>query len=293
MQHGRRAQVGPALVLAVTAISFAAIFFRKADPTHPLVSAGIRLLIAAAVLLPFVLRARAAGRLDGRVLRIAGVAGLFYGLHFGAWVASLQLTSVAASVTLVTANPLLLAIVGLATGRDRPRQRDWAAIGLGLVGLTIVGAHDLSLSRDALLGDALALLGAAAMSGYLLTGRRLGKELDVLAFSGVATLVGGLALLVVSVAAGVPFEPASSDALLFLALAALIPQLIGHNLITWALRHIRPTIIGIAILGEPVGAAFLGWLMLDEGIAPAVAIGCAVTLLGVGLAVTARFQKNI
>ena len=106
---GQRARVVPALALAITAISFAAIFFRKAAPTHPLVAAGVRLAVATILLSPMVLRARRDGRLPGPVIRSAAWGGLAYAVHFGAWVTSLTMTTVAASVTLVSATPVLLA----------------------------------------------------------------------------------------------------------------------------------------------------------------------------------------
>lgn len=275
-----------ALIVAVAAISFAAIFFRKAAPTHPLASAAIRLAVAAVVLVPFTVRGFRRGTFDRRAAVFATLAGLFYGVHFGAWVWSLELTTVAASVTIVTATPLLLGIVGVITGRDRPTGRLWISIGLAAVGLLLVGGYDaFAVSHSALVGDGLALLGAAAMAGYLLVARALGEELDILAFAGVATAVGAVSLAVVGLAAGVSLAPASGEALVFLVLAALVPQLVGHNLLTWSLRYATPTAVGIATVGEPVGATILGWLWLGESVAPLVALGCAVTLCGVVVAV--------
>ena len=184
---GRRL-VPPGLITAVLAISLAAIFFKKAQPTHPLASAGIRLAIAAVLLSPFTLRAARAGRLPPRIVRAGLLAGLLYGVHFGAWVASLELTTIAASVTLVTITPLFLAIAGVITGTDRPSGAVWLALGVAVVGITIIGGTDLGTSRDALIGDALACLGSIAIAGYLLLARRLGKDLDVLALTGIVTL---------------------------------------------------------------------------------------------------------
>ena len=274
-----------ALFVGVCCISFAAVFFRKAAPTHPLASAGLRLAVAAVLLLPFVIRARLKGTLSRRLVGSAIVAGAFYGLHFGSWVASLDLTSVAASVTLVTSTPLLLAIVSLATGRDRPDRRLWFAIVLATVGVAVIGAHDVSTSESSLAGDLLALLGAGAMVGYLLTGRRLGDDMDVWVFSGIACGVGAALLLAVALASGVSLAPASADALLFIVLAALVPQLVGHTALTWSLRYTRPTVVGMATVGEPVGATFLGWVWLGEGVSTPVLVGSVVTITAVVVAI--------
>lgn len=277
-----------ALAVGVTAIAFAAIFFKKAQPTHPLVSAGIRLAVAAVLLAPFVIRAHRAGRLDRAHLRAGALAGLCYAVHFGAWVWSLGLTSVAASVTLVTATPLLLGVLSLLTGRDRPSRRLWGAIGVAVVGVAVIGAADAGGGGHALLGDALALLGAAAMAGYLFVARGLGPRLDVMALAGMATAGGAVVLLGTAWAAGIPIEPASAEAAVYLVLAALFPQLVGHGLLTWTLRHTTPTVVGVATVGEPVGSTLLGWLWLGEGVAPMVAVGCSITLSAVIIGVTGR-----
>jgi drug/metabolite transporter (DMT)-like permease len=272
---------------AVVSISFAAIFFRLASPTPPLVTAGTRLAIASSLLLWATARAARGGRLPRRVVGPAVMCGLLYAVHFGAWVTSLTLTSVASSVTLVTATPLLLAVLSFATGRDRPERRHWMSIGLALVGLALVGWADFSLSPDALLGDGLALVGAAAMAFYLFAVRRLGA-LDVLAFSGITTLVGALALLGAAIVTGVPLELASTTSLFWVVMAALIPQLVGHSLLTWSLRHATPTAVGIATVGEPVGSTFLAWLWLDEPLTALVALGCGVTLTAVLLSMAPK-----
>ncbi len=275
-----RARVALALAGAAAAISFAAIFFKRAAPTHPLVVAGARLAIASVLLSPLTIRAWRAGRLPRPVLRRGLAAGALYGVHFGAWVTSLRLTSVASSVTLVTATPLLLGAIAIATGRDRPERRHWIAIGLASVGLSLIGWADLSLSRDALVGDGLALLGAAAMALYLLLVRGLGPRLDVLAFSGLACGVGAACLLLAAVALRVPLA-VSPGSFVWIALAALIPQLVGHTLLTWSLRHATPTAVGIATVGEPVGATLLAWVWLAEAPSGLVLAGAAITLAAV------------
>ncbi len=276
-----------ALLTAVVAISFAAPFFRKAEGVHPLLKAAIRLAIAAVLLSPFVLRALRSGRLKAPELRAAVVGGGCYALHFGAWVTSLGLTTVAASVTLVTATPLLLAVVALVTGRDRPSRGLWVALVVALIGVTTIGGADLGSSPVALAGDGLALLGAGAMAGYMLTVRPLG-QIDVLGFMGVAVAIGALILLAVSLAMGLDPTQISAEALFWLAMAALVPQLIGHSALTWSLRHTSPTVVGMATVGEPVGAAALAWIWLGEQPSGQVLLGCLFTMSAVMLALRER-----
>jgi drug/metabolite transporter (DMT)-like permease len=281
----RNRLVVPALAAAVVAISFAAIFLKLAEPTHALTRSGLRLLMAAGLLLPSVARGWRQRRLQP-VLGWAALAGLLYAVHFTAWIWSLDLTSVAASVTLVTATPLLLAVVGVVTGRDRPEGRLWVSLALGAAGVVIVGGADLSLSGRALAGDGLALLGTAAMAGYLLLARHLGPGLEVWSFMGVACAVGGTAVMGVAALSGVGLRPANGTALFYIFLSALLPQLVGHGLLTWSLRHTTPTVVALAILGEPVGSTLLAWAWLGEAAPAVVLVGCGVVLAALVLALS-------
>lgn len=274
----------PALAAAVTAISFAAIFFRKAAPTDPLVAAGIRLAVAALLLAPLVARARRAGRLPLPVIRSAALGGLAYAVHFGTWVTSLTMTTVAASVTLVTATPVVLAVVGLVRQKDAPERRHWLALVLAAVGLFLIGGADLA-NPEALFGDVLALVGAVAMAIYMLVARRHEERLDSWAYSGIACAVGATTLLLVAAGLGVPIAFAGWEPFGFIVLAALFPQLVGHGLLTWSLRHTRPTVVALATLAEPAGATLLAWLWLGERAGPLTLVGCAITITAVAFAV--------
>lgn len=272
-----------ALAVGVVSIAFAAIFFREALPTDAWTASGWRLTLAALLMSPFVWRARRAAELTRPVVMWAMAAGVLYAVHFGAWVTSLEYTSVAASVTLVTSTPALLAVWAWWTGKDRPDARLLAAVAVSFAGVLLIGGGDFQVSGAALWGDFLAWVGALAMAAYLVLVRRLGR-FPVLAFSALATLTGGLVLLSGAWLRGVDLAPASPRAALFIVLATIVPQVIGHTLMTWSLRHTTPTVVGLATLVEPVGAALLAWGIYAEVPTAPVALGCVVTLLGVGIA---------
>lgn len=284
----RRPPVALALGIAIVAISFAAIFFRLAQPTHPLTAAATRLTLATIVLAPYILRRMATRKIPKSALFSGAWAGVFYAIHFGAWVRSLELTSVASSVTLVTSSPLILAIVGLMTRRDRPTAALWVALGLATVGIALIGGADWSASADALKGDAFALLGAAAMAGYLWWARHQGPHLDSLAFMTAATASGSALLWGLALAVGAPLGYPHPEAVAALVASALIPQLVGHTLLTWALRHAKPVTVAMATVAEPAGSALLAWWWLLEPLELWPSVGCGITLFGVLLAIRGR-----
>ena len=69
-----------------------------------------------------------------------------------------------------------------------------------------------------------------------------------------------------------------------LLLLALVPQLLGHMSLNWALRFLPATMVTIAILGEPVGASALAFIVLGELPTVLEVLGALLIFLGIGIA---------
>ena len=78
---------------------------------------------------------------------------------------------------------------------------------------------------------------------------------------------------------------ASSKALVYLALAALFPQLVGHLSLTWALRYTTPTVVALGVTCEPVLSPVLGVVILAQVPSPLAALGCAVVVAAIVLVI--------
>ncbi len=78
--------------------------------------------------------------------------------------------------------------------------------------------------------------------------------------------------------------------MLFLLLA-LLPQLLAHTTYNWALKYLPATSVSLSLLGEPISAAVLAWLLLDEAVPILRIVGGAIVLAGIFVAVF-RFSKR-
>ncbi len=225
-------------------------------------------------------------RLQRREWALALGAGILLAGHFWAWVASIQLTTIAAASVLVSAQPLWVAGLSVAFLREVPTPRQWVGIAIAVVGAGVIGFWDFGSGPGALLGDGLAL-GAGVMSaGYFTIGRTLRKRLDLWAYTG---LVYGCAALVL--ATGVILLPGPSltghtpqDWVVFLGLAA-IPMMLGHTGINYALRYFPAYVANLASLGEPVGATLIAWVLpaIAETPSPETLMGGGLVLVGIAL----------
>lgn len=316
---------GPALGLAlgVAVVSTAALLVRWAldAGAQPLAVAAARLTLAALLMWPICWwslkhdgladkgKAVRQARLPGGLVAWILVAGVSLAAHFAAWISSLHYTSVASSVALVTTNPIWVALGAWLVFRDRPGARVWAAIALSLAGSLLISWSDLmspavalspfpeasadlsalsdAQGSDPLRGNALALLGAVAMSGYMLAARAVKRRdptIGLLRYVAMVYSVAAVALSLCAWLAGAAWWALPAPAWPALILLALGPQVLGHTLINHALRHLAPTVVALAILGEPIGAALLAYALLNEVISAGQLLGFCMVILAVVLA---------
>ncbi|MEM9652262.1 MAG: DMT family transporter [Actinomycetota bacterium] len=295
------------LLVAVLAISSSAVLILWADA--PAVSVTFwRTLGGAVILAPAAMRSVRRSRSNGNHPRgdrptrrqwlIIACSGIALGIHFATWLSSLELTSVAASVTLVATAPIFIALWLLATGRP-PGRATWLAIGLAIAGTAVITIGDASdgdavartgadAADNPLLGDGLALIGAATMAVYLLLGDRLRATLSTAAYASRTYGFAAVSVLVFALASGT--ELTGFDTRTWLAIGAMVlgPQLAGHTALNYLLRRLGSVSVSLALLVEPVGAAVLVWLVFAE-IPPVTAIvGAPLVLAAVGLQILIR-----
>jgi drug/metabolite transporter (DMT)-like permease len=268
------------LVIGVVAVGFAAIFIRYADAPS-LSIAFYRNAFAAAVLLPLAI-ARHPGEIRGlsrRQVGIAALSGVFLALHFATWISSLALTTVAASVVLVTSAPIFTAAAGRLFFGERVDRRVMMGILLALAGTVVITGGDLRLSGRAALGDLLALAGAVAGAGYFMAGRRLRPSMSLLTYVGLVYAICAALLFVIVLAAGDPLGGFDAQTWWMLVLLALVPQILGHTTFNYLLADLDATVVAVAVMGEPVVSALLAVAFFGE-VPPWTAVAGGLVLLG-------------
>ncbi len=223
-------------------------------------------------------------------LKPAMLSGFFLAVHFAVWITSLRFTSVASSVVLVVTSPVWAALGGLMFAGERPSVRMIVGIALALIGTIIVTGLDFALEPRRLFGNLLALTGAVAAAGYWMTGKKLRADLDTP--SAVSLVYGACALftLVPVLLLRIPVSGFAPRTWIYLAAIALVPQVIGHTSLNWALKYLSATAVAVITLGEPVGASLLANIFLGEKITLTQAAGGAVILLGVASALKAEAE---
>ncbi len=272
------------VVLGVVSVSFAAIFIRLCD-APALAVAFYRMALAALVLVPLIARrgwTQVTG-LSKALLMRAVLAGLFLGLHMGTWVASLSFTSVASSMILVSTQSIFAVLLSHFGIKERVSRIVLLAVAIALLGSLIIGGGDLRVGRETLMGDGLALAGGLLAALYMITGRKVRQEIPLLPYIFLAYSTAAVLLGIGCVVFRAQMWPYAGQTYLWLVLLALVPTHLGHTLFNWALKYLPAYVISISLLGEPIGATALAFLIFKEAPPKLTFLGGSLVLAGIYL----------
>ncbi|MBW2277262.1 MAG: DMT family transporter [Deltaproteobacteria bacterium] len=264
------------LAIGLAAASQSGNLIRIGD-AHPAAIAAWRLLMAAALLAPVAGRdLKLVMRLTRKEVVLLLLAGLALAAHFFAWIAAVQLTTIANAAVFFSINPVITATAGFLIFGERASRRLAISIAVGLLGVAALGWNDVSFSPEGLPGDGAALACSVLFTAYFLLGKRLRRVLPtgayVTAVYGVAAVFSFIALLLL----GEPLVAYDGRTWLCFGLMALVPTVIGHTSFNNALKYIDAGRISAYTLSEPLLAGLVAYLAWDEEITLAVLVGYAL-----------------
>jgi drug/metabolite transporter (DMT)-like permease len=273
-----------ALVAGIVCIGFSAIFVKLAGAAGvpgP-VSAFYRVLISAAVILPWWL-ARRGPRPSGRDLGLIVAGGAFFALDLALWNTSLLRTSAATATLLANNSPLWVGLGTLLLFRERLARRYWLGLALALAGMAVLVGGDAFRRLDLGAGNLLALTASFFYAGYLLTTQRARARVAVVDFMAISCLSCTLLLLLVNLGLGSRLSGFPARAWLDLVGLGLITQFGGWLAINFALGHLRAAPVSVALLAQTVVTALVAIPVLGEPIHPNQVLGGFTVLIGIAL----------
>lgn len=276
------------LLMGIVAVSLAAIFIRLMlnENVPALVVAASRLVIATIVLTPITLsryfsRIRTLSRADWTLLLISG---LFLAIHFAAWVSSLQYTKVLISGVLVTTTPIWAGLLEVYFLKVRLTPLVITGLIVALIGGAVIalsGGNSATLDTEALVGGGLATLGAITVAVYMVIGRKVRASLPLLPYIWIVYGCAATILLGVVLVSGLPITGHKPESYLWMLALGLIPQLIGHSSLNYALGYVPATYVSIATQTEPLASAVMAFVVFREQPTAWQAIGSVIILIGV------------
>jgi len=272
------------VLLGVVGVSLSAILVRWSTAPS-LILVFYRVGMAALLLMPAVLsRHRMELReLSRRDAMLCLASGAFLGLHFTAYFAALDLTSIASAVVLVDTEVLFVALATVLVLRRKLSKKAWIAVLLAFGGSVLVAAGDISVSSEALLGDVIALAGALFMAVYTMIGTICRKRLSTTVYTFLVYAAAAVTVLMIALVQGLPLVGYGMVNYATALGMAVFCTLLGHSVFSWGLKYLPPAFIATAKLLEPVFAAVWGLLLFAEIPGWTVVLGGVVVICGVAL----------
>jgi drug/metabolite transporter (DMT)-like permease len=290
-----------ALIVATLAVSTSSIFIRFAqmDGAPSLVIAALRMSIATLLIAPVALTRHwdEIKRFTRTEVLLGVFSGIFLALHFATWITSLEYTSVASSVVFVGTGPLWVALLSPMLLKEHISRVAIVGLAVAVVGGAIIGLSDAcvwdgglvcqslqdALQGRAMWGNFLAVMGALAVTGYLIIGRKLRAGTSLVPYIFMVYGMAAITLLIILFVSG--NSPFGYEAKTYgwIFLLAAIPQLIGHTTYNWTLKYLTAALVSVTVLGEPIGSAILAFFLLNETPSLMTIAGGILILIGISL----------
>ncbi|MGY1843836.1 EamA family transporter [Modestobacter sp. SYSU DS0875] len=304
-----RPAVGALLTLAAAGVfaingTVSALALRAGIPPTNLTAlrctgAAIALLMGLAVLAPERLRLR---RREVPFVAVLGVVGIAL-TQFLFYVAIDGRLPVGIALVFEMTAPVFIALYVWLVRREQVRRRMWLALALSLGGLVLVAEVWAGGGSLDPVGVAVALTAAVCLATYYLVGERGTVDRDPMALTawsfGAAAVFWAVAAPWWRFDAGVLAErvPVSLGdvevpAWVLVGWIAVLGAALPFWLSLAALRHLPPTTAGILATAEPVLAAIVAWLWVEQVLTGWQIAGGAVVLTGIVLAQTARTTES-
>lgn len=216
-------------------------------------------------------------------------AGLFFAGDLIFWHLSILNTTIANATLFANCSAIIVAIGGWLILGERMTRTFVIGLAVALVGMPMVVGASYEVDPSHVLGDFYGLVTAFFFASYMLSVRSVRASISpgTLMFrSGVITAI---ALLITALVMDDPLLPGSLQGWLVLLGLALVSHAGGQGLLAYALGHVPAALGSLVILIEPLAAAILGWLILNEAVTPLQAAGGAVILTGI---IIARIKRK-
>ncbi len=275
-----------ALVVAHVALAFGPWFVRLAD-VGPVAAGFWRIALAVPVLFAAAALFSPGGmRGTARWWPLLLLSGVAFAADLGSWHIGIVRTTLANSTLFGNSATLFFPIYGFIVARTWPNRSQGFALALAAVGAGLLLGRSAELSPRNLAGDLFCLLAGVLYTVYFAVMARVRTGVGPLPSLALSSLASVLPLLLLALALGEAVMPREWGPLVALA---IVSQVIGQGAMIYALGHLSPLVIGIALLLQPIVAGTIGWIAYGERLTAldlvgAVCVGIALVLVRRGSA---------
>lgn len=273
-----------AVLIAMIAVGIASPLIKLAG-APPIVTSTYRMTLSALMVLPvfIIFGFKGLKKYSRNEILALTLPALLLAVHFILWITSLSYTSVLSSTILVTTNPIFVPIFSYLLFKERTKKTLILGIVVAFSGSVLIALSSQGKFTGSNLGNALAILGAMAVSLYLIITRRFRAKFSLIVYIFFVYSFSSIFLILFSILTRQKLFGYSKVTYVYLFLVALLPQIIGHTLYNWALKYFSAPFIAVSILGEPVFASLFAFMLLNERPSLIEVVGAIIIMVGIYL----------
>ena len=267
------------LALAMVSVSSTSLVIRYVAVVPALTLAFWRMLSASGMLWGYSL-ASSGGSLSSINKKLTVFAGVFLGFHFAFFFLGVRHTSIANATLLGNTGPFFTALFALYAGQHISKKT-YLGLGLALLGVLIVQGSSLNMGGEKIWGNSISLLsGFCAGLSYIFSAK-IREETRTAVYGRSLFFVAAVTIGIVAVFMGDSLLEFQKEHIVWLIFLGLVPSILGHNMLNYAIKYLTPTTVASVPLGEPIIATMLGYLIFSERVPLETILGGPVILCGI------------
>lgn len=270
-----------ALIAAILALTISPLFVRWADAPG-VITSFYRMLIAGFILTPITLITfKKYGFPNKKALLFPVLAGIFTALDHGLWATSIENTTIANATLLNNISPLWVALFALLVWKEKLGFRFWLGLIVVILGASAVLGSTIIFRPEFVSGDFLALASSFFYAGFYLVTQRGRVLFNTLTFLWIMLLSAMICILIYVLLKGIPIFGYSLNTYLLFISAALISQLAGYFLITYALGKLPASVVTPSMVAQPVLTALIAIPLAGERLLIWQFLGGLLSMVGI------------
>lgn len=275
------------LMALIWGVNFSIVKFGT-EVMSPLAFTGLRVLLAAAVLLLFAILRKAKFPPRRDILSLVALGMLGNGIYQLLFVLGIAQTKVGNAALIVAATPAFIAIASRVGGVERVNRRVAGGIALSLFGvmLVVLGSARAATGNATLVGALLVFGGTLCWTAFTVLLQPFARRLDPVQLSAFTMLGGTIPLVFITSRsiAETDWSKFGLPALGALFYAGVISMGLAYVFWYRGLRVLGPTRTAVYANLQPVIAIVVAWIFLSE--APTVWQGVGTGTIMTGLFLT-------
>ncbi len=266
------------------------VLFLKAATTHPMIVSSMRLLIAAAVLSPLMvrdmIRSKLAGPMLAREFYRALPAAILLAVHMMLWSAGARMTPAAHATLIVNLSPVALPFVMFLVNRERINQKEIIGTTIAMSGVIALMGQGIRLNDGSFHGDIICFVSMLIFCFYLALGRRAGAGRSLWMYVVPVYGFAGLICLATAFAVRLPWPVVTQPEVLRWIGLGLVPTVIGHSIFNHSIKHLRGQTVSTINLSQVIYAGVLAYVIFGE--IPPIRLYVMAAVIAVGVLIVIR-----